>query len=56
MKPSNFLDVQTGECLNPLRLDQPYERMNITGVSGLPQAQKADTQDLGAVDLAHKEE
>jgi len=31
-------DVQTGECLKTLRPDRPYERMNITGVTGLTEA------------------
>jgi WD40 repeat protein/serine/threonine protein kinase len=43
-------DVQTGECLNTLRPDRPYERMNITGVTGLTEAQKATLKALGAVE------
>jgi len=43
-------DVQTGECLRTLRLDRPYERMNITGVTGLTEAQKATLRTLGAVE------
>ncbi|NEQ21583.1 MAG: hypothetical protein F6K28_20675, partial [Microcoleus sp. SIO2G3] len=34
-------DVKTGECLKTLRADRPYEGMNITGVTGLTQAQVA---------------
>ncbi|MCQ3973977.1 MAG: hypothetical protein DPW09_11070 [Anaerolineae bacterium] len=44
-------DVQMGECLKTLRPDRPYERMNITGVTGLSEAQKASLKALGAIDL-----
>jgi WD40 repeat protein len=43
-------DVQTGECLHILRSDGPYERMKITGVTGLTAAQKAALRALGAVE------
>jgi len=43
-------DVQTGECLKTLRSPRPYERMNITGVTGLTEAQKATLKALGAVE------
>ena len=43
-------DVQTGECLKTLRPDRPYERMNITGVIGLTEAQRATLKALGAVE------
>lgn len=42
-------DVETGECLKTLRCDRPYEGMNITGASGLTDAQKATLQILGAI-------
>jgi WD40 repeat protein len=45
-----FWDVQTGECLATLQPDRPYERMNITGVTGLTEAQKASLRALGAVE------
>jgi WD40 repeat protein len=45
-----FWDVQTGQCLKTLRADRPYERMNITGVTGLTEAQKAVLKALGAVE------
>ncbi|MBD1879553.1 NB-ARC domain-containing protein [Coleofasciculus sp. FACHB-T130] len=44
-------DVATGECLNTLRSERPYEGMNITGVTGLTDAQKATLKALGAVAL-----
>jgi WD40 repeat protein len=42
-------DVQTGECLKTLQPERPYERMNITGVTGLTGAQIATLKALGAV-------
>jgi len=45
-----FWDVQTGECLKTLRVDRPYERMNITGVQGLTEVQKATLKALGAIE------
>lgn len=44
-------DVETGVCLKTLRADRPYERMNITGVTGLTAAQKATLKALGAVEI-----
>jgi WD40 repeat protein/transcriptional regulator with XRE-family HTH domain len=41
-------DVNTGECLKTLKADRPYEAMNITGVTGITQAQKATLEALGA--------
>ena len=43
-------EVQTGECLKTLRPDRPYERMNITAVTGLTEAQIATLKALGAVE------
>ncbi|MBD3883176.1 hypothetical protein IFO70_15530 [Phormidium tenue FACHB-886] len=43
-------DVQTGECLQTLRADRPYENLNITGVKGLTEAQKAALKALGALE------
>jgi WD40 repeat protein/transcriptional regulator with XRE-family HTH domain len=43
-------DVQTGECLKTLQPERPYERMNITGATGLTQAQKAALKALGAIE------
>ncbi|MGH7453161.1 MAG: WD40 repeat domain-containing protein, partial [bacterium] len=43
-------NIQTGECLKTLRADRPYERMNITGVKGLTEAQKATLKALGAIE------
>lgn len=42
---------QTGECLRTLQSDRPYEGMNITGVTGLTEAQKATLKTLGALEV-----
>ena len=41
-------NLRRGELVRTLRLDRPYERMNITGIRGLTEAQKASLQTLGA--------
>jgi WD40 repeat protein/DNA-binding SARP family transcriptional activator len=43
-------DVATGACLQTLRADGPYAGMNIAGVTGISEAQKAALKALGAVD------
>jgi WD40 repeat protein len=43
-------DVQTGDWLSTRRPDRPYERMKISGVTGLTAAQIAALKKLGAVD------
>lgn len=42
-------DVETGVCLRAMRPARPYERMNITGISGLTRAQIETLEALGAV-------
>ena len=44
-----FWDVKTGECLKTLIAERPYEGMNIAGVTGLTDAEKATIASLGAV-------
>jgi WD40 repeat protein len=44
-------DVTTGENIKTLKADSPYEGMNITGVKGLSEAQKASLKALGAQEL-----
>ena len=44
-------DVQTGECLKALRVPRPDQRMNITSVTGLREAQKATIKALGAAEF-----
>ncbi|MBW4423263.1 MAG: hypothetical protein KME50_02050 [Nostoc desertorum CM1-VF14] len=43
-------DVLTGECRKTLRSLRPYEKMNITGVTGLTVAQLVTLKALGAVE------
>jgi WD40 repeat protein len=43
-------NLRTGEHLQTLRRDRPYERLNITGIRGLTDAQKATLRALGAVE------
>ena len=43
-------DFNTGECLKTLRSERPYEEMNITGVTGLTEVEKATLKALGAVE------
>jgi WD40 repeat protein len=43
-------DLHSGEYLQTLRRDRPYERMDITGLAGVTEAQHASLLALGAVD------
>ncbi|MFN8440614.1 MAG: BTAD domain-containing putative transcriptional regulator [Caldilineaceae bacterium] len=43
-------DVATGTCLQTLRAPGPYAGMNITGVTGISDAQRAALRALGAVE------
>jgi WD40 repeat protein len=45
-------DLESGESLRTLRRDRPYERLDITGIQGLTQAQKTTLHALGAVEDA----
>jgi len=45
-------DLSSHEHLRTLRCDRPYERLNITGITGLTEAQKATLQALGAIEEA----
>jgi WD40 repeat protein len=42
-------DVRTGECLQTLRVDRPYEGINIARTTGLTKAQKQILHELVAV-------
>ena len=48
----NIWDLESGEHVRTLRRDRPYERLNITGLRGLTDAQKATLRALGAVEEA----
>ncbi|MFZ4656061.1 MAG: eIF2A-related protein [Caldilineaceae bacterium] len=43
-------EVQTGACVQTLRADRPYERMNIAGATGLTEAQRTALKALGAIE------
>src|SRR5438093_1883531 len=48
----NIWDLERGASLRTLRRDRPYERLNITGIQGLTEAQKATLRALGAIELS----
>jgi WD40 repeat protein/transcriptional regulator with XRE-family HTH domain len=43
-------DIQSGACVNTLHVERPYEGMNITGITGLTEAQKETLKILGAIE------
>jgi WD40 repeat protein len=43
-------DLGSGEHLRTLRQNRPYERLDITGIRGLNEAQKASLRALGAIE------
>jgi WD40 repeat protein len=43
-------DLESGERLRTLRRDRPYERLEISGVRGLTDAQRASLRALGAIE------
>ena len=43
-------DLESGEPLHTLRRDRLYERLNITGIRGLTEAQQASLRALGAIE------
>jgi WD40 repeat protein/transcriptional regulator with XRE-family HTH domain len=45
-----LIDLHGGEQLQTLRRDRPYERMNITGLTGVTEAQRVSLIRLGAVE------
>jgi WD40 repeat protein/transcriptional regulator with XRE-family HTH domain len=48
----NIWDLERGEHLRTLRRDRPYERLDIRGIQGLTEAQKATLRALGAIEDA----
>jgi WD40 repeat protein len=46
-----FWNVDTGERWKTLRVSDPYEGMNITGVTGLTQGQRSVLLSLGAIEM-----
>ena len=49
-------DLHLGEYIQTLRRDRPYERLNITGVRGLTEVQKATLRALGAIEATRNGE
>ena len=45
-------DLESGEHLHTLRRDRPYERLDISGIMGLTEAQRASLRALGAIEGA----
>jgi WD40 repeat protein/transcriptional regulator with XRE-family HTH domain len=43
-------NLHTGQHLRTLRRDRPYERLDITGIQGLTEAQKTTLRTLGAIE------
>jgi WD40 repeat protein len=43
-------ELESGERLRTLRRDRPYERLDISGVKGLTDAQRATLRALGAIE------
>jgi WD40 repeat protein len=43
-------DLESGERVRTLRRDRPYERLDISGVKGLTEAQRATLRALGAIE------
>jgi WD40 repeat protein len=43
-------DFESGEQLETLRRDRPYDRLDISGVKGISEAQKATLRALGAIE------
>jgi WD40 repeat protein len=48
-------DVSSGENIRTLKIDSPYEGMDITGIRGLSEAQKASLKALGAQEYSPHE-
>ena len=46
----NVWDLERGELLRTLRRDRPYERLTITGVKGLTEAEITTLRALGAIE------
>ena len=45
-------DLENAKHLRTLRRDRPYERLNITGIRGVTEAQKTALRALGAIESA----
>jgi WD40 repeat protein len=45
-------EMENGDHVTTLRRDRPYERLNITGIKGLTDAQKQTLKMMGAIEEA----
>ncbi len=43
-------ELESGEYVEMLRRDRPYERLDITGIKGLTDAQKLTLKMMGAIE------
>ncbi|MEO1394928.1 MAG: NB-ARC domain-containing protein [Cyanobacteria bacterium J06634_5] len=50
-KTIKLWEVNTGACVNTLKNKEPYEGMNIAGVSGLTESELSTLEQLGALNL-----
>ena len=50
-QPIQLWNLQTGETVRTLKIALSYEGMNITGVTGISEGQKANLQALGAIEV-----
>ncbi|MEO1446477.1 MAG: WD40 repeat domain-containing protein, partial [Cyanobacteria bacterium J06635_11] len=50
-KTIKLWEVDTGACVNTLKNKEPYEGMNIAGVSGLTESELSTLEQLGALNL-----
>ena len=48
-KTIRLWETKTGTCVNTLKNKEPYEGMNITGISGLTESELSTLEQLGAV-------
>jgi len=51
-KTIRLWEVKTGTCTNTLKNKEPYEGMNITGVSGLTKSEISTLEQLGAINAS----
>jgi len=49
LKRTGIWHAENGKCLHQLRAPGPYEGMNISGVTGVTDAQRVALRALGAV-------
>ncbi|MCB0087097.1 MAG: NACHT domain-containing protein [Caldilineaceae bacterium] len=47
---AHLWDAASGECIHTFRAPRPYDGMNITGITGISEAQRTALKALGAID------